>query len=197
LFPRLTDIRTGQAFQNLPEREWKGIEALEALGCLVPERLALLRRGGIWFRDAVIIKRVRPEFSIDDMIRSGAWDRLSGYDQLAILEAVVCIMQQMHEAGLGWRGTCTRHFFPEQTAGAWQLWLIDCEGVHHHATERAVARDYRKLHRAFEISGADSRTLRQFQMLWGDRSGTKLPRQFPQDSPAVTLQLGPTLKPSA
>ena len=166
LIPRMTDLRTGQAFQCLPEREWRGIEALASLGCLVPERLALLKRGWLWFREAVVIKRVRPEFSLDDMIRSGEWNRLAEIDRQAILEAVVGIMRRIHEAGLGWRGTCTRHFFPEPAAAGWQLWLIDCEGVHGHVTQRAIARDYRKLSRAFEISGADSRTLRQFQMLF-------------------------------
>src|SRR5690606_37844136 len=93
LIPRMTDLRRGQAFQSHAEREWEGIEALRLLGLRVPERFALFQSGWLKFRDAVIIKRVPPEHSIDDMIRSGAWDQLSGADRQAILEGVIQIMQ--------------------------------------------------------------------------------------------------------
>lgn len=166
LVPRWTVVRTGQAFLSHPDCEWNGNEALRSLGLFIPERLALLKRGWLWFQDAILIKRVHPEFSLDELIRSGAWDDYSADDRGVILEAVVHVMQRIHKKGLGWRGTCTRHFFPSLIGGGFcQLWLIDCEGVHRHVTHRDIARDFRKLYRAFEISGADSQTLRQFQLL--------------------------------
>ena len=116
---------------------------------MVPERLALLQRGWFWFQEAVIVRRVPPRFSLDEMLRNGDWRRLPQDEQQALAESIIDVMHRIHRAGLGWRGTCTRHFFPERTpAGRWQLWLIDCEGVHRQATLRSMLRDYRKLYRS-------------------------------------------------
>ncbi len=166
LVPRWTDMRRGQAFQSLPVREWEGLELFQSLGLLVPERLALLQRGWFWFQEAVIVRRVPPRFSLDEMLRNGDWRRLPYEDKQDLAESIIDVMHRIHRAGLGWRGTGTRHFFPERTpAGRWQLWLIDCEGVHRQATLRSMLRDYRKLHRSLEISGANRPTLELFQEL--------------------------------
>lgn len=197
LVPRMTEIKTRQAYRCLPTLEWQGIQHLESLGLCVPERLALVRSGWFWFREAVIIKRVPPENSVDDMIRTGQWNTLSRDNQRAILEGMVQVMQSIHQSGLGWRGTCTRHFFPALLAdGAWQFWMIDCEGVHRHVTPRAINRDYRKLHRALEISGANLRTLKWFQKLV-DRAkqSPKTPKPRPPRM-GLQLELHPSLKTS-
>ncbi len=174
IVPRFSDIKTGQAYQCLPTREWDGIELFKAQGLLVPERLALIKQGRVWFQEAVVMKRVRPQFSLDEMINNQQWHQLSQDDQAGLLEGVVEVMQRIHQAGLGWRGTCTRHFFPEKTSqGRWQFWLIDCEGVHRHLTRKAIVRDYRKLNRALAISGAEESTLQFFQRLT-DRAQTIL-----------------------
>lgn len=195
--PRMTDLKTGQALQNLPEREWRGIGELRSLGFLVPERLAIFQRGWIWFQEAVVIQSVRPPICLDEMIGVGEWKTLSEENQNAILEGVVDVMQRIHAAGLGWRGTCTRHFFPEQNeTGQWQFWLIDCEGIHRKVTSRNIARDYRKLHRAFEISEADASTLNRFERLAerAQRTHSRLGGSRLENSPA--LALNPALKPS-
>ncbi len=166
LIPRWTDMRRGQAFQSLPVREWEGLKLFQSLGLLVPERLALLQRGWFWFQEAVIVRRVPPPYSLDEMLRNGDWRRLKNEDKRSLAESVMEVMHRIHQAGLGWRGTCTRHIFPERTPdGPWQLWLIDCEGVHRQATMRSMLRDYRKLHRSLEISGANRTTRELFQRL--------------------------------
>ncbi|MCA9071957.1 MAG: hypothetical protein KDA84_23680 [Planctomycetaceae bacterium] len=197
LIPRMAEIKTGQIFQNFPTMEWKGIQRLESVGLLVPERLALLRSGGLQFRDAVIVRRVPAQVSLDDSIRNGQWDALDRESQREILEGMVRVMQSIHQAGLGWRGTCTRHFFPELTShGAWKLWLIDCEGIHPHLTHRGMSRDYRKLKRALEISGANPRTLAWFQKLVNramESHKTPKPRQ---PRKGLLVRLYPSLEPS-
>ena len=197
LVPRMSDMKTGQAFQSLPEREWRGIAELRSLGFFVPERLALLQRGWVWFQEAVVIQSVRPPFSWDELIRTGRWETLSKIDQEGILEGVVDAMQRIHQAGLGWRGTCTRHFFPEQTPdGNWQFWLIDCEGIHRKVTARNIARDYRKLNRALAISGSDAATLNAFERLTDRAQQLRSHNWSPQIESAQPLALNPALKAS-
>lgn len=196
--PRWTDIRTGQAFLSHPEREWAGIDALRAIGLFVPERVALVQRGWLWFQEAILLNRVHPEYSLDELIRSGIWDRYSADDRELVLEAVVNVMQRIHQAGLGWRGTCTRHFFPNRIAGGLcQLWLIDCEGVHGRVTQRDIARDFRKLYRAFEISGANGPSLRQFQLLAEKSQATHVRSPIRRSRLILRSQFKSSLKTSA
>lgn len=193
LVPRMTQIKTGQMFYNFPTLEWQGIRRLESLGLLVPKRWALIQSGRLWFREAVIIQRVPPEDSVDDLIRSGQWNALTQENQRAILEGMVDVMQSIHQAGLGWRGTCTRHFFPEHSAhDTWKLWLIDCEGIHPHLTQPAINRDYRKLHRALEISGANLRTLQWFRKLVDRAKQTPKPPKPRQPQQGLLLNLQPS-----
>src|SRR5262249_27739782 len=131
LLPRLTDLKTGQAFQCLPQREWHGLVQFERLGLHVPQRLACFGEGSIHFRAAVVIRAVPPEHSIDDLLRRGLWHQLPAESRAAILDAVVKTVRSIHDSGLEWRSISSKHFFPQQTDdSAWKLWLIDCEGVH-------------------------------------------------------------------
>ncbi len=193
VIPRMTDLKTGQLFQGMAAREWRGIEAFRSLGLLVPERLALLQRGWLWFQEAVIIRRVPPRFSLHEMLRNGEWDGLPQADQKALMESLVDVMRRIHRAGLGWRGTCTRHFFPERTAnGSWQSWLIDCEGVHARVSRRGIARDYRKLYRGFVISGANPKALRLFQTLADDAQRFGDPGRLSPNHSQGLLELSPS-----
>ena len=160
LWPRMTDLKTGQWLQSLPAREWDGLGRIEQLGLNVPERLALFHRGLFSFRSAVIVRAVPAKQSVFEMFQQGSWQRLPRQTQQQIFNEMVSMMRTIHEAGLAWRGTSTRHFFPAQlAANVWKLWIIDCEGVHGHATPKSFQRDYRKLLKSLEQSGADRPTI--------------------------------------
>lgn len=159
LWPRSTDLKTGQWLQSLPEREWRGLHKIAALGINVPQRLALFREGRIWFRSAVIVRAVPPARSIFHMLQDGSWYALSASDRTAIFDEVAGVMRRIHAANLGWRGTSTGHFYPQKRDdGGWSMWIIDCEGVHSRATHKTIERDYRKLHRSLVQSDADEAT---------------------------------------
>lgn len=174
LWPRMTDIRTGQLFQTLAEREWYGIERVEQLGIPVPERMGLFHSTpwSLWFRAAVIVREVRPHFSIDELLSNGRWAAMSQGDQDQILDNVISTLRRIHGAGLGWRGSSSRHFFPErQSNGRWTNWLIDCEGVHRFAGRKTVQQNYVKLVKAFRESGSDADTLARLEKRVGVSMG--------------------------
>lgn len=166
LWPRMNDLRSGQVFQTLAEREWSGIERLEKLGIPVPERMGLFGSSpwSLHFRAAVIVREVRPPHSIDELLSSGKWSHISRADQDRILDDVVFTLCRIHAAGLGWRGSSSRHFFPERrNDGTWVNWLIDCEGIHRFAGRKTFGRNFDKLVRAFRESGSDADTLCRLQ----------------------------------
>ena len=164
LIPRLTDLKTGQVFHSFPRREWDGIEHLASMGLHVPERLALYHEGLFFFRAAIVSREVPPRQSIDAMLRNGTWLRLAPPEQDSLLDAIVSTMETIHQAGFIWRGTSSKHFYPEmQDDAAWKLWLIDCEGVYSRTSSRSCEQSYLKLFRSMKESGADFRTLDQFQ----------------------------------
>ena len=148
-WPRLTDILTGQVFESLALREWRGLEQLNQVGLRVPQRMALFDEGVLYRRSAIILRAVPPPASISDMVLSGTWARLPCHDRHAIFEAVSRVLDQIHDAGLAWRCISSRHIFPQRVAaGRWELWLIDCEGVHKARSRSVKERDLRKLERA-------------------------------------------------
>lgn len=177
LLPRMTDLKTGQMYQSLPVREWNGIERFASIGLNVPERMALFREGRFVYRDAVVVRQVPPEFSVDEMLESGRWYDLPRDRQSSLLRAMVSTMGRIHAAGLGWRGASSRHFYPRwQTDGTWKLWLIDCEGVHRAWSSRIVDRDCNKLWRAMRESGANAQTLAELISLLDSRRLDTPPR---------------------
>lgn len=159
LWPRMTDLKTGQWLQSLPVREWHGIDALGRLGINVPQRLAVVHSGLVTFRSAVIVRAIPPTASVFDMLQSGEWSQLETGRRQQVLRGIANVMRTIHSAGLGWRGTSVGHFYPQTMAnGGWNMWVIDCEGVHRSATQRTFERDDRKLMKSFELAGADEET---------------------------------------
>ena len=166
VWPRMTDIKSGQFLKSFPHREWLGIERLRSIGLRVPERIALLRHGTLRFREAVVLREVPPPHSLHDMFANGRWDRLRKELQTELLVSVARTLGKIHEARLAWRGVCTRHFFPALAAdGTWKLWLIDCEGVHRSQAEKDQKRDHRKMMKAMNCSAADKATTEQMAQL--------------------------------
>jgi hypothetical protein len=159
-WPRLTDILAGQVFESLALREWHGLEQLNQIGLRVPQRMALFDEGALFRRSAIILRAVPPPASISDMVLSGTWAQLPHHDRHAIFEAVARVLDQIHDAGLAWRCISSRHIFPQRVgAGRWELWLIDCEGVHRARSRSVKDRDLRKLERALRHDRADPATL--------------------------------------
>lgn len=160
VWPRMSDLKAGQVLQSLPVREWNGLRRLRELGLYAAEPLAVIDDGLLSVRAAVIVRAVPPQQSIFDMLVDGRWSSLAETDKERLLQGMVDVLLQVHSARLAWRGTCCRHFFPEQVdGGEWKLWLIDCEGVHGNVTRRHFERDYGKLVRSMQLSGADRNTI--------------------------------------
>jgi hypothetical protein len=159
-WPRLTDILTGQVFESLALREWQGLDQLSQIGLRVPQRMALFDEGVFWRRSAIILRAVPPPASVSEMIVTGMWAQLPRDDRQAIFHAVARVLDRIHDAGLAWRGISSRHIFPQRiAAGRWELWLIDCEGVHKARARSVKDRDWRKLERALRHDRADAATL--------------------------------------
>lgn len=159
-WPRMPDILSGQVFESLALREWHGLDRLSQIGLRVPQRMALFDEGILWRRSAIILRAVPPPVSISEMVASGAWAQLPRRDRHAIFEAVALMLDKMHDAGLAWRCISSRHIFPQRVAaGRWELWLIDCEGVHKSRSRTVKERDLRKLERALRHDRADAATL--------------------------------------
>jgi hypothetical protein len=159
-WPRISDIRTGQVLKSLAIREWEGLDALERLGIRVPERLAILEEGLLWKRSAIILKAVPPPASVSDMILDGSWLTLPGNDREAILRELARTLVRIHGSGWAWRSISTRHVFPQRDAGGgWELWLIDCEGVHRARSAKLLLRDLRRFIRALIHDRADDQTV--------------------------------------
>ena len=154
-WPRITDIKTRQAFQSLVLHEWQGLERMKSHGFKVPQRLALFEEGGRQQRAAIIIRSVAPQATLSDMIRNLDWISRPESERTSLIEAALGILGRIYGLGLAWRGASSRHLFPERDAcGAWTMWLIDCEGIHPRSSStlardvdrflRSVAVDHRK-----------------------------------------------------
>lgn len=164
LWPRMTDLKTGQWLWSHPVREWHGLGALSRLGLNVPERLAVFHAGLMSFRAAVVMRAIPLATSVQTLLESGDWRRLPENRRARILDRMLEVMQTIHAAGYGWRGTSVGHFYPrlddaDTENESRSMWLIDCEGVHPRASRRTYERDYRKLLRSFGQVGADRATL--------------------------------------
>lgn len=159
-WPRMTDILTGQVFKSLAIREWQGLDRLSQIGLRVPQRMALLEEGLFWRRSAIIVREVPPPASLSELVCSGVWAQMPVTDRHAIFGAIARTIERIHAAGFAWRGISSRHIYPQRLAtGRWELWLIDCEGVHPARTKSFKERDLRKLERALRHDRADAATV--------------------------------------
>lgn len=180
--PRMSDLKTGQVFQSLPVREWHGLHRLGKLGVCVPQPLALFREGFWSIRDAVVIPAVPPASSVHEMIRSGSWSRLSPERQSSLLKAILAVLRRIHAAGLGWRGVSVQHMYPQlRSDETWEVWLIDCEGIHGAATRRTFARDFNRLWNSISHAGLDSATLERLRL--ETKTSTRFKEFTPRHSP--------------
>jgi hypothetical protein len=130
------------------------------LGLRVPERLAILEEGLLWKRSALILKAVPPPASLSDMILDGGWLRLPVDDRRLILAEFARALSRIHDSGWAWRSISTRHVFPQRNANAgWDVWLIDCEGVHRSRSSDLLHRDFQRFMRALSHDRADEQTI--------------------------------------
>jgi hypothetical protein len=156
----MTDILTGQVFKSLAIREWQGLDRLSQIGLRVPQRMAVFEEGLFWRRSAIIVREVPPPTSLSELVCSGVWAKMPVTDRHAIFGAIARTIERIHAAGFAWRGISSRHVYPQRLAtGRWELWLIDCEGVHRARSKSAKERDLRKLERALRHDRADAATI--------------------------------------
>ncbi len=150
LWPRMSDIKTGQAMQSLVLREWRGLEQAERHGFHVPERLGLFEEGLINRRAAIIIRAVPPKYSLSELIRNKDWLQRPEEERNCLVDQAREVLQRIDAAGLAWRGASTRHIFPDrQPDGTWKMWLIDCEGIHSR-NSRTKSRDLARFDRTLK-----------------------------------------------
>lgn len=179
-WPRLTDVRSGQVFDSLAMREWKGLKQLSRLGLNVPQRLALVEDGLLWKRSALIIREIPAPASISDMLCDGTWKQLADSERHSLLQCVVSALARIHSAGFGWRGISSRHIYPlrnsaqRETTERWDVWLIDCEGVHRARSSSVADRDFDKLERSLRADGADATILAVLHEIRADSRATSL-----------------------
>jgi hypothetical protein len=142
--PRLTDLRHRIGIQCASLHEWRGLQILKDAGFDVAEPLALFWRGWGFSCGAIVTRAVPPQNSLADMLLNGAFQQLSGERRDALIEAAVGIIARLHRARLSWRSMKAKHFYPEELPdGTWRIWLIDCEGVYRHASQRDCRREWR------------------------------------------------------
>ncbi len=159
-WPRMTDILAGQVFKSLAIREWQGLDRLSQIGLRIPQRMALFEEGLFWRRSAIIVREVPPPASLSELVCSGVWAQMPVTDRHAIFGAIARTIDRIHAAGFAWRGISSRHIYPQRLAtGRWELWLIDCEGVHPARSKSSKERDLRKLERALRHDRADAATV--------------------------------------
>jgi hypothetical protein len=102
------------------------------------------------------------------MILDGNWLCLPLEDRRVIFEELARTLWRLHESGWAWRSISTRHVFPQRNAsGRWELWLIDCEGVHRARSAAILHRDFRRFLRALSHDRADEQTLELMRTIGG------------------------------
>ena len=172
LWPRMTEILHGVAFQPALRTEWDSIWRLRKAGLHPMEPLAFFsgRRWGA--RRALVVRAVPPEESLERLIWDGFVKRLPLSDHRALAAEVAQVLHRVHRAGLTWRGMEAKHLYPERLEdGAWRIWLIDCCGAYTNATDRDRKRDRWKLLHYMEREGADEEFLRIVRERTADSAG--------------------------
>ncbi len=164
LWPRMTDIKTGQVFTPLAEREWNGLQTITDLGLNSAQRMALFSEGKLYHRSAIIIKEVPAPHSVFEMVKNGTWDQLSRTKKSLLIDKMLDTIQSIHSAGYAWRSTSCKHFYPTWDENHfWKVWLIDCEGVHKTSHAKPCQQNYVKFMKSMKIAGVEKEILDEIQ----------------------------------
>jgi hypothetical protein len=131
LLPRPTDIRHRIGIKCTPIHEWRGLRIMQQAGMDVSEPLAVFWRGWGFSIGAVVTRAVPVNRSLDDLINSGDFARMTPARRSSLINAAVNVVKRIEQARLTWRSMKAKHFYPEETGDGWRIWLIDCEGVSH------------------------------------------------------------------
>lgn len=144
--PRWPDLKDGTTWMTMPEREWRGLALLRAIGLDTAEPLALFTAGRFSARTAIITQAAPPARDLLEMVENRELDTLSSTARQALAREMAMISNRIRDAGMSWRSLEPKHMFPRREPdGRWRIWLIDCEGVRTRATARQIADDRRKL----------------------------------------------------
>ena len=164
LIPRWPDIRDGMAAMHWPEREWWGLQEFRRLGFNTPTPLALFCDPWYSARSAVVTTAVPCDRSLRELVHDGTVARLDAAARSKLIDAVVAIIERIHDSGHGWRAMSIKHFFPAlQDDGGWRTWLIDCEKVHARITPHYVLRDRRDFLAGLRAVDADAEFYRRIE----------------------------------
>lgn len=168
IWPRMTDIKTGQLFQSLAEREWNGLKTVSELGLNAAERLAYFHEGNLQHRAAVIVKEVPTPLSLHDIIKDGTWNSFTRVQKSLLVDKILDVIQTIHANGYAWRSSASNHFYPvwnEQKH--WDVWLIDCEGIHKATSPKFFQKNYDKLLKSLRNSGVEKEILKEIRFKSG------------------------------
>lgn len=164
IWPRMTDLKTGQVFQTLAEREWNGLKTVSDLGIPTAERMALFSDGKFFHRSAIILKEVPVPDCFHDWVASGKWSELPRFQKSLLLDKMIETVQTIHHAGYGWRGASTKHFYPSLNENnRWDVWIIDCEGVFKTANPKAFQQNYENLIKSMHSSNVEKEFIRELE----------------------------------
>lgn len=98
------------------------------------------------------------------MITSETWSTLTHAQKSLLIDKVLDTIQTIHSAGLAWRSTSSKHFYPSWDANKlWNVWLIDCEGVHKGTNLKSYQQNYKKLIKSMKIAGVENEILKELE----------------------------------
>lgn len=138
--PRPVDVLRGMAFHSVPFCEWRGLNALRAIGVDAAEPLALFQTR--WsIRSAVVTRAVIGASSLAEVLRGET--ALDPDDLPELSASVLAVIRRIQDSGYAWLSMKAKHFYPLLTLnGRFAISVIDCEGVYPGATLRERSRDY-------------------------------------------------------
>ncbi len=154
LIPRMHAFLSGKAFWSYPLREWHGLLHLRSLGIDTAKPLAIFRHRWHPYRAAVITLAVPGQLNLSQMINNGSLAALNNSSRASLVDAIVSVIERIHDAGLGWRSMSIKHFYPAlQDNGSWRIWLIDCEGVFNPVKPHHIERERRSVLKSIRKAG--------------------------------------------
>jgi Lipopolysaccharide kinase (Kdo/WaaP) family len=164
LWPRMTDLKSGQVFQPLAEREWNGLKTITDLGINAAERMALFSEGKYIQRSAIILKEVPVPYSFHELVVNGSWGKFPRVQKSLFIDKMLETIQTIHSAGFAWRGASSKHFYPVWNENNfWDVWLIDCEGVHKGRKLKSYQKNYDNFFKSMKSSQVEEEILKELQ----------------------------------